>query len=83
MISTHLLYMPPEHASCTQGMYAGAEPLYKRSLAIQEAVLGCEHPDVAVTLHSWGVALKSQVKHNDKQTISTAAPVTPEASVCA
>jgi hypothetical protein len=30
-----------------QGRYAGAEPLYKRSLAISEKALGPDHPDVA------------------------------------
>ncbi|CAN0540423.1 unnamed protein product, partial [Ectocarpus sp. 12 AP-2014] len=32
----------------TQGEYTAAETLYERSLAIQEAALGPEHPDVAV-----------------------------------
>ncbi len=31
----------------TQGRYADAEPLYKRSLAIREKALGPDHPDVA------------------------------------
>ena len=32
----------------TQGDYAKAEPLYKRSLAIREKALGPDHPDVAI-----------------------------------
>ena len=32
-----------------QGNHAEAEPLYLRSLAIREEVLGPEHPEVAVT----------------------------------
>src|SRR5437899_799279 len=29
-----------------QGKYGQAEPLYRRSLAIQEKVLGADHPDL-------------------------------------
>ena len=36
----------------TQGDYAKAEPLYKRSLAIFEKALGPEHPDVATSLNN-------------------------------
>ena len=36
----------------TQGQYAQAEPLYKRSLAIREKALGPDHPDVATSLNS-------------------------------
>ena len=35
-----------------QGRYADAEPLFKRALAIQEKVLGPDHPDVAVSLNN-------------------------------
>jgi hypothetical protein len=40
--------------SCTghRGNYSQAEPLYQRSLAIDEKVLGKEHPDVATTLNN-------------------------------
>ena len=42
-----------------QGNYSKAEPLYLRSLAISEKVLGKEHPDVATSLNNlallyWG-----------------------------
>ena len=37
----------------TQGNYAQAEPLYKRSLAIYEKALGPEHPDVAMSLENY------------------------------
>ena len=33
-----------------QGRYAEAEPLYKRSLAIREKILGPEHHNVALSL---------------------------------
>ena len=36
----------------TQGRYADAEPLYKRSLVIREKALGPEHPDVALSLNN-------------------------------
>ena len=34
----------------TQGQYAAAEPLYKRSLEIWEKALSLDHPDVATSL---------------------------------
>lgn len=42
------LALPP----ATQGKYACAELLYERCQAIEEKVLGLEHPRLAVTLHS-------------------------------
>jgi len=36
----------------TQGQYAQAEPLYKRSLAIDEKALGPDHPEVATSLEN-------------------------------
>ena len=36
----------------SQGRYAEAEPLHKRSLAIREKALGTDHPDVANGLNS-------------------------------
>jgi Flp pilus assembly protein TadD len=35
-----------------QGQYAQAEPLFRRSLAIREKVLGPNHPDVATSLEN-------------------------------
>ncbi len=37
-------------STSTKGDYAKAEPLYQRALAIREAALGAEHPDLAATL---------------------------------
>lgn len=45
-----------------QGNYADAEPLYTRSLAVREKVLGPEHPDVAFSLNGLAALLDSQVK---------------------
>ncbi len=42
----------------TQGRYAEAEPLYKRSLAIREGALGPEHPDVAQSLENYALLLR-------------------------
>ena len=43
----------------TQGQYAQAEPLYKRSLAIWKA-LGPDHPDVATSLNNLAVLYDTQ-----------------------
>jgi tetratricopeptide (TPR) repeat protein len=40
--------------------YEGAEPLYRRSLAIRETVLGAEHPDTASSLNGLAVLLYSK-----------------------
>lgn len=48
--------------SVAQGVYAEAELLHKRSLAIQEKSLGPEHPDVASSLDNLAILLCSQVK---------------------
>ena len=45
-----------------QGAYAEADPLYARSLAIREKVLGLEHPDVASSLSNRAELLKCQVR---------------------
>ncbi|CAN0425101.1 unnamed protein product, partial [Ectocarpus sp. 13 AM-2016] len=43
-----------------QGRYEEAEPLYERSQAISEKVLGREHPDVAISLNNRGLLLQTQ-----------------------
>lgn len=45
-----------------QGKFTEAEPLNQRSLAIEEAVLGTEHPVVACSLNHVAASLKSQVR---------------------
>ena len=45
-----------------QGKYDEAEPLYERSQAIWEEVLGPEHPDVATSLHNRAGLLEAQVR---------------------
>ncbi|CAN0313798.1 unnamed protein product, partial [Hapterophycus canaliculatus] len=43
-----------------QGKYTQAEPLYEKSQAIQEKVLGPEHPDVATMLNNRAELLRAQ-----------------------
>ncbi len=45
-----------------QGNYAEAEPLYQRSLAIQEKALGPEHPDVATSLENYAALLRQTAR---------------------
>ena len=47
-----------------QGLYARAHPLYQRVLAIHQAVLGEDHPDVAHSLHT--TALFRLARHLDQ-----------------
>lgn len=47
-------------ARATQDKFSEAEPLYERCQAIQETILGAEHPDLATTLFSWAWVLESQ-----------------------
>lgn len=46
----------------SQGKYGEAEPLYERSQAIREKMLGPEHPDVAVSLNNRAGLLSTQVR---------------------
>lgn len=41
-----------------QGKYAEAEPLYRRSLAINERVYGPDHQEVATDLNNWASGVK-------------------------
>jgi tetratricopeptide (TPR) repeat protein len=50
-----------------QRRYAEAEPLYRRTLAIQENLLGLEHPDVADTLNNLAMIYKAQGKYPDAE----------------
>ncbi len=51
----------------TQGRYADAEPLYKRSLAIREKALGPDHPDVASSLNNLGSLYENQGRYADAE----------------
>ena len=50
------------HLVAAQGDYEGAKPLYERSLAIREKVLGPDHPDVASSLNNLAMLLANQVR---------------------
>lgn len=50
-------------AHLLQGMHAEAEPLFKRSLAIDEKAYGPDHPDVASDLKNLAGSMWSQVKN--------------------
>ena len=45
-----------------QGRLDEAGPLFERSLAILEKVLGPDHPGVAMALNNWAELLKAQVR---------------------
>ncbi|MGK7874280.1 MAG: tetratricopeptide repeat protein [Xenococcaceae cyanobacterium] len=50
-----------------QGNYTEAEPLYQRSLAIREKVLGPEHPDVALSLNNLAGLYFSQGNYTEAE----------------
>ena len=50
------------HLVAAQGNYEGARPLYERSLALRENVLGPDHPDVASSLNDLAGLLDDQVR---------------------
>ena len=50
-----------------QGRYADAEPLYQRSLAIREKVLGRDHPEVANSLSTLAELYRTQGRYADAE----------------
>ncbi|CAM9778863.1 unnamed protein product [Ectocarpus fasciculatus] len=52
-------------SSMCQGKYAEAEPLYEQCQAIEEKVLGSEHPSLATTLNNRAGLLYKQGKHKE------------------
>ena len=53
-----------------QGKYAEAEPLYQRSLAIREKVLGAEHPQVATGLNNLALLYDNQGKYAEAEPLN-------------
>ena len=51
----------------TQGLYADAEPLYKRSLAIRDKALGPDHPDVADSINNLAELYRAQARYADAE----------------
>ena len=50
-----------------QGRYAEAEPLYRRALAIREAVLGPDHPDTASSLNNLAGLFRAQGRYGEAE----------------
>ena len=50
-----------------QGRYAEAEPLYRRSLAIEEKALGPDHPDLAISLHNIAGLYRAQGRYAEAE----------------
>jgi hypothetical protein len=48
-----------------QGHFAEAEPLYRRSLVIQEKAFGLDHPRVVMFLRDLGGLYKDEGRHSD------------------
>jgi len=57
----------------TQGRYAEAEPLHKRSLKICEKALGPEHPDVATVLESMAKCWREIGKQDEAEKLEARA----------
>ncbi len=51
----------------SQGRYAEAEPLYKRSLGIHEKALGPDHPDVGTSLNNLALLYESQGRYAEAE----------------
>jgi tetratricopeptide (TPR) repeat protein len=49
--------------------YADAEPLYRRSLAIQEKALGPNHPDVANSLNNLALLYQTKARYADAESL--------------
>ncbi|CAN0202560.1 unnamed protein product, partial [Pylaiella littoralis] len=66
-IHTAKFYSSVVHLLEIQGKYAEAEALYERCQAINEKVLGREHPSFATMLHNRAVLLASQGKYAEAE----------------
>ena len=54
-----------------QQKWVEAEPLYQRTLALQENLLGLEHPDVADNLNNLAIVYKAQGKYSEAEALYT------------
>ncbi|MGB7846460.1 MAG: FxSxx-COOH system tetratricopeptide repeat protein [Candidatus Acidiferrum sp.] len=52
---------------CDRALFADAEPLYQRALAIREKTLGPKHPDVATSLNNLATLYRSQGKYAEAE----------------
>ena len=53
----------------TKGDYAGAEPLYRRALAIRERALGPDHPDTAKSLNDVANVLEETGRYGEAESL--------------
>ena len=53
----------------TQGQYAQADPLYKRTLAIYENALGPDHPNVATSLENFAALYRATKRDEEAETL--------------
>ena len=51
----------------TQGRYAEAEPLLKRSLVIYEKALGSDHPQIALFLNNLAMVYEAQGRYAEAE----------------
>ena len=64
-----------------QGLYAEAEPLYKRALAIRDRMLGPNHPEVAKSLNRLGSLFYAQGRYPEAEPIYKRALAIREAAL--
>ncbi|CAM9892229.1 unnamed protein product [Ectocarpus fasciculatus] len=57
------------HVLQEQGKYAEAEPLYRRSLAVDEKVCGPDHPQVAIDLTNLAGVLEAQGEYAEAKSL--------------
>ncbi len=76
------LTVPPEVAATlnnlaklyqAQGTYAEAEPLHKRALAINEAALESDHPNVALSLEYYAALLRETARADEAEKMAARA----------
>merc|ERR1719502_882692 len=53
------------NAFCDQNQHAEAVPLYLRALAIDQAALGDDHPEVAMDLSNLGIVYRVQGRRDE------------------
>ncbi|CAM9305418.1 unnamed protein product [Ectocarpus fasciculatus] len=61
--------LPSCRFSGCQGKYAEAEPLYRRSLAVDEKVCGPDHPQVAIDLTNLAGVLEAQGEYAEAKSL--------------
>ncbi len=65
---------PGEPCTATMGRYAGAEPLFRRSLEIREKQLGPDHPNVADSLNNLAILYDRMGRYADAEPLVQTKP---------